>query len=177
MVSASDHQRCVGENLTERCSVQSTAGLDTTPFWGAILTTTKKTQKCAVGCRRRRDKSERLRERERESEREREGEGERARERERKRARELEEEREREGAREIEEEGRHFGAIDQRPRQGHPLLLATRQLFGATRAVITELHHRQGSVDSGLDVGSRDVFHFEPKGDIFGNGHMGEERI
>jgi len=71
----------------------------------------------------------------------------------------------------------YLGAVDQRPGQRHPLLLAARKLVGA--ALLHPLHVDQGDgvTDAWFDLGLGYLAHPQPERHVLLGGHVGEEGV
>ncbi|MNP01130.1 hypothetical protein D3C76_929340 [compost metagenome] len=61
--------------------------------------------------------------------------------------------------------------------QGHPLLLAARQLAGVALGEGVELDHAQHTLHPLADVGLAEVAHAQRKGQVLGHGHVREQRV
>ncbi len=81
-----------------------------------------------------------------------------------------------EGAERLVEQ-QHLRPVDDRPRQRHPLPLATGELGRLAIAVAGQAHHLQRFVASAPALGFVHFGHFQPVGDVLGHGHVGEERV
>src|SRR5262245_6839213 len=75
----------------------------------------------------------------------------------------------------VEEE--HGRARDESPGQGHPLLLAARELARIARAVRGQLHEGEGFPHAPLDLAARHPRHAETKGHVLEHGAVGEEGV
>ena len=71
----------------------------------------------------------------------------------------------------------HLGPVHQRPGQGHPLLLAARQLGGLAVGHGAHLDQVNGPADEVLALRSGDLAHLEAEADIGGHRHVGEQRV
>ncbi len=74
-------------------------------------------------------------------------------------------------------EQKHLGFIHQRPGQGHPLLLAARELVGQPLGEALELQHLQPIPHPPLHLGLAHAAALEAKGDVFPHRQVGKKGV
>ena len=81
-----------------------------------------------------------------------------------------------EGAERLVEQ-QHLGPVDDRPRQRHPLALATGELARPAPGVVGQPHHLQRLVAASGPLGPVHPGHPQPVGDVVADGHVREQGV
>ena len=72
---------------------------------------------------------------------------------------------------------KHLGPRRQRPRQGHPLALAARELRRVTAGVAGKLDQLEQLVDPCFDLGLGKLPHLQAERDVLADRHVAEQRV